>query len=113
MYLLRVLLLFIRGVLRSRTELALENLALRQQLAALRRQSKRPRLKKCDRNLLGSPISDLGELAFRSSHCAARHRSRLAPQGIQAVLAMEIPKGQSRTAEDRSRDSQVDSSQVT
>ena len=49
MYLLRVLLLFIRGVLRNRTELALENLALRQQLAALRRQSKRPRLKKRDR----------------------------------------------------------------
>ena len=30
----RVLILFIRGVLRDRTELAAENLALRQQLAA-------------------------------------------------------------------------------
>ena len=45
----RVLLLFIRGILRDRTELATENLALRQQLAALRRLSKRPRLKKRDR----------------------------------------------------------------
>ena len=45
----RILLLFIRGILRDRTELAAENLALRQQLAALHHKSKRPRLRKRDR----------------------------------------------------------------
>ena len=46
---IRWLLLFISGILRDRTELALENLALRQQLAALRYQAKRPRVRKRDR----------------------------------------------------------------
>ena len=46
---IHILLLFIRGILRDRTELAAENLALRQQLAALQHRSKRPRLRKRDR----------------------------------------------------------------
>ncbi len=46
---IRILLLLIRGVLRDRTELAVENLALRQQLAALQLQSKRSRLRTRDR----------------------------------------------------------------
>ena len=43
------LLLFIRGILRDRTELATENLALRQQLAILERKSDGPRLQQRDR----------------------------------------------------------------
>jgi len=46
---IRALLLFILAFVRDRAELALENLALRQQLAALRRKSKRPRLRNRDR----------------------------------------------------------------
>jgi len=46
---IHVMLLLIRGVLRDRAELAAENLALRQQLAALQHKSKRPRLRKRDR----------------------------------------------------------------
>ena len=46
---IRVLLLLIRGVLHNRTELAVENLALRQQLATLQLKSKRPRLRTRDR----------------------------------------------------------------
>jgi hypothetical protein len=46
---LRALLLFVRGFVRDRTELAFENLALRQQLAALRQKIKRPYLRKRDR----------------------------------------------------------------
>ncbi len=49
MRLICVLLLFTRGFVRDRTELALENLALRQQLAALRQKSTRPRLRSRDR----------------------------------------------------------------
>lgn len=45
----RILLLFIRGILRDRTELAAENLALRQQLAVMRQKSKRLRLLNRDR----------------------------------------------------------------
>ncbi len=46
---MRILVLFFRGVLRNRTELAAENLALRQQLAILQQKSKRPRLPRRDR----------------------------------------------------------------
>jgi transposase InsO family protein len=49
MSLIRILLLCIRGFLRDRTELAAENLALRQQLAAVQHKSKRPRLRPRDR----------------------------------------------------------------
>ena len=41
--------LFVRGILRNRLELAAENLALRQQLAALREKVKRPCLRRRDR----------------------------------------------------------------
>ena len=43
------LLATLRSALRTRTELALENLALRQQLGTLRRSSPRPRLRLTDR----------------------------------------------------------------
>jgi putative transposase len=46
---IRILVLFFRGVLRNRTELAAENLALRQQLAILQQKSKTPRLRRRDR----------------------------------------------------------------
>ena len=39
----------IRSAFRTRAELAIENLALRQQLANLRRTSGRPRLRRIDR----------------------------------------------------------------
>ncbi len=45
----RLIVSFLRSLLRDRSELAAENVELRQQLAVLERQSKRPRLKKCDR----------------------------------------------------------------
>jgi len=46
---IRILVLFLRGVFRSRTELAAENLALRQQLTILQQKSKTPRLRRRDR----------------------------------------------------------------
>jgi len=46
---IRILMLFLRGVLRDRTELAAENLALRQQLAILQQKSKTPPLRRRDR----------------------------------------------------------------
>lgn len=49
MGLIRILVVFIRGILRNRAELAAENLALRQQLAVLEQCSKRPRFRKRDR----------------------------------------------------------------
>lgn len=47
--LLPVLLCFVRSALRSRADLMLENVALRQQVAALKRRNQRPRLSWSDR----------------------------------------------------------------
>ena len=49
MSILRVILLLFRALFRDRSQLALENLALRQQLAILRHQAPRPRLRRADR----------------------------------------------------------------
>ena len=46
---IRILVLFVLGILRSRIEFAAEDLALRQQLAVLREKVKRPRLRQRDR----------------------------------------------------------------
>ncbi len=45
----QVVAVFLRSLLRTQTELAVENLALRQQLAVLEQKSKRPRLRNRDR----------------------------------------------------------------
>ena len=49
MSILRVILLLLRALFRDRSQLALENLALRQQLAILHRKAPRPRLRSADR----------------------------------------------------------------
>ena len=46
---IQLIFIIARSLIRDQTELAAENLALRQQLAILERQSKRPKLKKRDR----------------------------------------------------------------
>jgi len=48
-YLVLALVGALRAILRTRADRALENLALRQQLAVLRRRSKRPQLGRLDR----------------------------------------------------------------
>ena len=49
MFILRVILLLFRALFRDRSQLALENLALRQQLAILRHKAPRPKLLRTDR----------------------------------------------------------------
>ncbi len=45
----RVLILFFRATFKTRAQLALENLALRQKLAVLKREKPRPKLRRIDR----------------------------------------------------------------
>ncbi len=51
MSILRIILLLFRALFRNRSQLALENLALRQQLAILRRKVVRPRVRHAERAL--------------------------------------------------------------
>ncbi len=75
-HLLYALLATARSSLKSQRELALENLALRQQLAILHRKTKRPRR---GPRILGRAPPSVARLAERPPHREARDRDSLAP----------------------------------
>ena len=56
------------AALKKRRDLALENLALRQQLGVLKRRKRVPRLKIGDRVFLGGAFPNLGPLAKGLAH---------------------------------------------
>ena len=76
---------------KARRELALENVALRQQLAVLRRSVKRSRLSNVDRGfwvLLRRIWTDWGE---RPRHRETSDGRPLAPLWVQTILDLEEP----------------------
>ena len=79
----------LRSAVRTHRELALENLALRQQLAVRKARQPRPRLTEMDRLFLGSAVEAVDELAAFGASGAARDRGRLAPAGISTLLGVE------------------------
>ena len=90
MGILRIIVVFLQGLLSSRTALAAENLALRQQLAVLRQSVKRPKLRPRDR-LFWVVLSHLWMgLAAEPAHLTAGHGGQMAPSGLQNLLALEI-----------------------
>jgi hypothetical protein len=77
------------SAVRARRELALENLALRQQLAVWKARQPRPRLTEMDRMFWIVFVETLEELAEVRAGGAARDRGAVAPPGLQALLGME------------------------
>ena len=93
-----LLLGFLRSLVISRETLALENFALRQQLASYGRTTKRLRLRTFDRVFLGLALEGVEQLVHGAHRREARDCTLLAPSRIQAVLAMEVPQAASRKA---------------
>ena len=96
---LGILLRTSRSAVRTRGELALENLALRQHLAVWKARQPRPRLTERDR-IFWVVLARLWK-NWRSSlgaGGAARDRGAVAPPGLQALLGMEesTPMGSAR-----------------
>src|SRR5206468_12956405 len=95
---LGILLRTLRSAVRTRRELALENLALRQQLAVWKARQPRPRLTEMDR-IFWVVLSRLWK-NWRSSLQVVRPEDRgaVAPPGLQALLGMEesTPMGSAR-----------------
>ena len=81
----------VRVVLQSGADAALEILALRQQVAVLKRKRPQPVLKPAGQTLLNSPLTLLVPLGRRHRHRQTRNCRRLAPRGILLVLALLIP----------------------
>ena len=84
---------FLKAMVRSRTSLAAENLFLRKQLAFYKEHKMQPqRLTDAARYTLV-----VWSRMFRLEKCSggrqAGHSDRLASQGLQALLAMEVPAG--------------------
>ena len=67
MSILRIILLLFRVLFGDRSQLALENLALRQQLAILHHKAPRPRLRRADRALWVSLEMEVERSAVRQS----------------------------------------------
>src|SRR5215472_1970334 len=97
----------LRVFFRSRCDTALEVLALRQQVAVLKRKRPRPTLNSLDRLFLDVTLPLLVPLGRRSRPRQARNRRRLAPRGFPALLALAIPPA-GQSPEDRRRGSRLD-----
>ena len=112
MALAQVIFIFLRAAVRRQAELAAENVA---RLAAARRP--RARLEAAAAAEPGPHLPDLdrpplGELALRSRHRPTGDRDPLAQTGLPPLLAMEVAIQETRPAQDRRRDPQVDSAHV-
>jgi hypothetical protein len=80
---------FLRALLFGSVTIALENLALRHQLGVLQR-SASPPARSMGPDPLGLALTPVDRLALESCHRSARHRARLAPPRLPALLAMEV-----------------------
>ena len=90
MGIIKAIYLLIRAFLISRLSLAVENLALRQQVAVYKHSVKRPKLRTGDRifwvllsRLWSNWRSALAIVQVRNGH-------QVAPTGLHALLAMEV-----------------------
>src|SRR3954468_14022754 len=78
-----------RGFFRSRTEIALEVLALRQQIGVLKRKRPRPRLSPLDRLFWTVLRTTVVSLARCVGDCQTRNGGGLASGRLPPVLALE------------------------
>jgi len=90
------LLSVVPNALRLRSDLALENLALRQQLAVLNRTHRRPRIRQSDRLFWMLLFWFLGELEGNPGHRPTRNRSSLASKTLCLLLDPPVAEAPSR-----------------
>ena len=103
MSMLTAVALFLRAMLTAKIHLAVENLALRQQLAVCRQSRQAPEAAATRSRLLGVAVEALAELAICPGHRPARNGCQMAPEGLQAFLAMEVEGRETRTPAHRTR----------
>src|SRR5207302_250620 len=97
----------LRAALKARTDLVLENLALRQQLALLHRRSKRPRVVLLDR-AFWIWLSQWWARVARGAPCrSAADCDSLAPAGLPRVLELEVATRSNRSSARRFGDRQA------
>ena len=93
---------------KTRRSLALENLALRQQLAVQKRSVKRTAVVECGPWFLGAVAKILDRLGQGPHHREARDRCPVAPLRVQTLLDMEEPEAPAGSTRRRSRTTRAD-----
>jgi len=88
---------FVILVLGGHQQVALENAALRQQLAVFKRDVKRPKLRRWDRLFWIGAEGDLEGLEICSGDCATRNGDFMAAETIQTVLVEVVAVEKIRT----------------
>ena len=104
---LPLILSIVAAVFKNRADLVAENIALRHQLACFIRRGPRPRLRPVDR-VFWVLFARFWIRWRKSPAMVAGHCFGLASQGLQALLAMEEPKTESRRTSNFGRSSQAD-----
>ena len=80
----------IRIFFRPRLDISLEVLALRQQVAVLKRKRPQPSLNRLDRLFLDDSSADMAAMVGCSGHCKTGDGGRMASGGLWPVLALAI-----------------------
>ena len=84
------------------SNLAIENIALRQQLAVMKRSVKRPKLRRRDRVFWVLVSRFWGQqVAGSGDHCQAADRGEVAQKWLQAFLEVQVPTQGQRPASDQ------------
>jgi hypothetical protein len=83
--------IWLRSFIRSRHELGLQIIALRQQLVVLKRRTKRAHLRRSDR-LFWVLLPRVAEVVESTSHREARHSRSMAQESLPSLLALSISK---------------------
>jgi len=94
---LRWLGILMRAALRERRDLALENLALRQQLGVLKRRKRVPQTEEGRPIVLGRAFPNLGPLAIGLAPGERGYGRRLAAKGLPNLLDQDFAAGKSRS----------------
>jgi len=110
---LKAALVFLRAMLISKARLAIENLALRQQLAVCRQSAKRPKLRARDRIFWICLSKHWSSWRSVLTIVQVRNGHQVVPIGIQDVLAVEIENRESRPPVRKPRDSESDPTDVS
>ena len=92
-----VVMRFVILLFRGQRHLALENLALRQQLAVFKRNNKTTEAAPVGSIVLDWVEDDLEELEIRSEHRSTGNGHLMAAKTIQAILVAIVPSKRTRT----------------
>ena len=90
----------IRAMCRCRADLVIENLALRQQVTALKKERPRPPLEDTDRAILGCAPKLVASVGEPARYRERRHGRPVESRSVPPILGSDLPSALSRSTSD-------------